>query len=218
MILRLAHGAPTVPMTMARRLFGTSSASATCTTEESDDRAHGEEMHVAGKIVAAEQRGQFLELHRLPDRQARQHDQDAAQDHAGVKHLLHGVVVREIVMRELEGERGLGVAEHLGRSDRQQLAAEAAGGEAERHIDDAVDHQHPHGGEMPEQRAAQPLAERDVLGKFEAAEQRRGVVDLPAGADHHQDRQRIDPVAHAHPARVDGRVNPRTVRLSQRSS
>src|ERR1700690_3441801 len=36
--------------------------------EESDDRAHCDKMHVAGKIVAAEQRGQFLQLHRLPDR------------------------------------------------------------------------------------------------------------------------------------------------------
>src|ERR1019366_8140918 len=33
--------------------------------QEADDRAHGEEMHIAGDIVAAEQRGQFLELHRL---------------------------------------------------------------------------------------------------------------------------------------------------------
>ena len=71
-------------------------------------------------------------------------------------------------MRELEGERGLGVGDDLGRINRQQLALEAAGGEPERDIDDAVDHQHPHGGEMPEQRAAQPLAERDVLGKFKA--------------------------------------------------
>src|SRR5450631_3469654 len=31
--------------------------------QKSEDRAHCEEMHVAGDIVAAEQRGQFLELH-----------------------------------------------------------------------------------------------------------------------------------------------------------
>src|SRR5664279_5155717 len=71
-------------------------------SQEPDDRAHCDEMHVAGNIVAAEQRGQFLELHRLPDRETRQHDHDAGEDHAGVKHLLHRVVVREIVMRELE--------------------------------------------------------------------------------------------------------------------
>ena len=118
--------------------------------QESDDRRHGEEMHVAGKIVAAEQCGQFLELHRLPDRNARQHDHDAAQDHAGIKHFLHRVVVRQIVVREFECQSRLNVGNDLGRCDRQQLAAEAAGDEAERHIDDAVDHQHPHGGEMPE--------------------------------------------------------------------
>src|SRR5262245_2804910 len=33
--------------------------------EEPDDRRHGEEMHIARGIVTAEQRGQFLELHRL---------------------------------------------------------------------------------------------------------------------------------------------------------
>src|SRR5664279_1177402 len=36
--------------------------------QETDDRGHREEMHVASKIIAAEQHGQFLELHRLPDR------------------------------------------------------------------------------------------------------------------------------------------------------
>ena len=39
-------------------------------------------------------------------------------------------------------------------------------------------------------------------GKCET-EQRRGVVDLPARADHHQHRERVDPVRHAHPARMD---------------
>ena len=132
--------------------------------QKSDDRAHGEEMHVAGGVVAAEQRGQFLELHRLPDRKTGQHDQDAAQDDAGVEHLLHGVVVRQVIMRELEGERGLGVGEHLRRINRKQFAAETAGGKPERDIDDAVDHQHPHGGEMPEQRAAKPIAQRNRAG------------------------------------------------------
>src|SRR5664279_4368613 len=64
-------------------------------------------------------------------------------------------------MRELEGERGLGVGQHLRRIDRQQLAAETAAGESERHIDDAVDH---------------------------------------------QDRQGVDPMAHAYPDRMDGLV------------
>ena len=37
------------------------------------------------------------------------------------------------------------------------------------------------------------------------AEQRRGIVDLPARADHHQHGQRVDPVRHAHPDRMDER-------------
>src|SRR3972149_1627871 len=50
--------------------------------QETDDRRHGEEMHVTAKVVTAEQRGQLLKLHRLPDRQTRQHDNDAGEDHA----------------------------------------------------------------------------------------------------------------------------------------
>ena len=64
-------------------------------------------------------------------------------------------------MRELAGERRLRVGDHAARRDREQLAAEAAADEAERHVDEAVDHQQPHRGEMPEQRAAEPAAERD---------------------------------------------------------
>src|SRR5215831_12285760 len=64
--------------------------------KKADDRAHCDKVHIAGEIVAAEQRGQFLKLHRLPDRQAGQHDDNAAQNDAGVEQLLHGVVVREI--------------------------------------------------------------------------------------------------------------------------
>ena len=38
------------------------------------------------------------------------------------------------------------------------------------------------------------------------AEQRRGVVDLPARADHHQHGERVDPVRDAHPARMNHRA------------
>src|SRR4051794_21372220 len=39
--------------------------------DESDNRRHAEEVDVAGGVIAAEQRRQILQLHRLPDRQAR---------------------------------------------------------------------------------------------------------------------------------------------------
>ena len=86
--------------------------------------------------------------------------------------------------------------------DRKQLAAEAAGRDAERHIDKAVDHQHPHRREMPKQRAGEPAAERDRARKGEG-EQRRGVVDLPARADHHQHGDGVDPMRDAHPERMN---------------
>src|SRR3954452_6266070 len=48
--------------------------------DESDDNRHAEEVDVTGGVVATEQRGQILQLHRLPDRKSRQHDQDAGDD------------------------------------------------------------------------------------------------------------------------------------------
>src|ERR1700730_15999431 len=44
--------------------------------QERDDRRHAEEMNETRDVIAAEQRGQPLHLHRLPDRQSRQHDDD----------------------------------------------------------------------------------------------------------------------------------------------
>ena len=68
--------------------------------EEGDDRGHCCEVDVACEIVAAEQRGQPLQLHRLPDRQAGQHD-----DHADLttynyvqKLLYAGIIVVGIVI------------------------------------------------------------------------------------------------------------------------
>ena len=42
--------------------------------------------------------GEFGELHRLPQRQTGDHDQNADQHDAEIENFLHGVVVREIVM------------------------------------------------------------------------------------------------------------------------
>jgi hypothetical protein len=55
---------------------------------------------------------------------------------------------------------------------------------------------------MPEQTAGQPAAERDAVRECEG-KQRRGVVNLPARADHDQDGQRIDPMGYAHVERMD---------------
>jgi hypothetical protein len=153
-------------------------------------------------IVTAEKVGQPLQLHRFPDRQPRQHDGHAGNQDADIEELLHRVVSRQILMREPATERGEKIAQHVRRPNRDELAAEPTRSKAEDQINEAVEHQDPHRREMPEQRAAEPAAERDVPREGEA-EQRRRVVDLPARADHDQHRQRIDPVCHAHPDWVD---------------
>src|SRR5262249_62240947 len=58
---------------------------------------------------------------------------------------------------------------------------------------------------MPQQRAGQPVAKRD-LPREDKGDQGRRVVYLPAGSDHHQCRQGIDPVTDAYPARVNCRA------------
>ena len=78
------------------------------------------------------------------------------------REFLHRVVDRQIVVRELAAQSGEEVVHDFTRTDRKQLAAEAAGRDAEADIDSAVDHQEPHGGEMPQQRAGQPIAERNL--------------------------------------------------------
>jgi hypothetical protein len=55
---------------------------------------------------------------------------------------------------------------------------------------------------MPEQAAGQPAAQREAAGKGER-EQRRGIVNLPAGADQDQNRQRIDPMGDAYVERMN---------------
>src|SRR6266702_6900156 len=70
--------------------------------EEGADRGHAEEMDVARGRIVAEQRDEIIELHRLPYRQARQHDEHADHDDAGIEHPLHGIVDAEVIMAELE--------------------------------------------------------------------------------------------------------------------
>src|SRR6476659_5340756 len=170
--------------------------------DEGNDQGHTDEMHVTRGVVTAEQRGEPLQLHRLPDRQARQHDKHADHDHAGVEQFLHVIVLAQIVVRELASQRSPGIRDYAVRRDRQQLLAEAAGGKPKREIDQAVDHQNPHRGEMPEQRAAEPAAKRDGTRKAEV-EQRRGVIDLPSRHDHQDHGKGVDPMQQTHPGRLD---------------
>ena len=47
---------------------------------------------------------------------------------------------------------------------------------------------------MPLQPVLRPFADHDGIGKPQKAEQNVVVVDLPAAADHDEDRERIDPM------------------------
>ena len=59
-------------------------------------------------------------------------------------------------MRELAGERGADIVDDFAGPHRQELAAEPAGREAERDIDEPVDDEEPHRREVPEQPSASP--------------------------------------------------------------
>src|SRR5262245_45309491 len=109
-------------------------------------------------------------------------------------------------MGELERQRGFKVCENLGRTNWEKFAAEASGDDAESDIDNAVDYQDPQRREMPQQRTRQPVAESD-LPREDKVKQGRRVVYLPAGTDHHEYRQGIDPVTDAYPARVNCRAS-----------
>ena len=170
--------------------------------QETADGGHADEVDVTRGVVAAEQRRQPLQLHRLPYRQARQHDDDTDDDDAGIEQLLHVIVFAQILVRQFAGKRRLGIGDHAARGDRQQLLAEAAGGNSKRQIDQAVDHQQPHRGKMPEQRAAEPAAQREAAGEAEI-EQRRGVVDLPSRHDHQDHRNGVGPVQGPYPGRLN---------------
>src|SRR5579859_6624280 len=63
----------------------------------------------------------------------------------------------------------------------------------------------PHEGEVPLQRTSQPSAKRKSLGPVEKIflrdlrpEARKSAKDLESAADHHEERDRVQPVAQAH--------------------
>ena len=111
---------------MATSVCGTSSASDTWTIDEQHDRGHAQEMDEPRGLEAAEQRQQFGELDRLPDRQAGEHDQDADAEDADVEQLLHRVVLGRIVVREPQAHRVVDGGDQLAASG----SAAASGGNA----------------------------------------------------------------------------------------
>jgi hypothetical protein len=67
--------------------------------------------------------GQFgKKLHRLPQHQARYHDQDADHHDAKIKQLLNGVVVREIVVTKTKSQRLADCQENFAKRNWEQFA------------------------------------------------------------------------------------------------
>ena len=164
-------------------------------------QGHGDEMHPARTLVSSEQRDQPLQLNGLPYRNARKDENDAAQNQGKVCRALRGVVHRQVLMRKAATKRVQHVVQHGTRREREELAAEVPREHAVRNVDQSVQHEKPHRGKVPLQRAREPAPERERVGKRKR-KQRRCVVDAPAARDHHCDCQRIDPVRHAHGQRM----------------
>jgi hypothetical protein len=81
--------------------------------EKQHDYRHRPKMDKSSRVEIAKERGQDADLHRLPNRNAGQDDQDARSDDAAVKEALDGVVDRQIRMSEASGERRANVADYV---------------------------------------------------------------------------------------------------------
>jgi hypothetical protein len=171
---------------------------------ESRHGGHGEKMHPARAFVAAHQRRQFLELHRLPDRQAGQDKRNSKQDDHEVGGLLQWVIEPQLMGDPAMQQIGEFMQDRV-QGEGEETAPVVAGEDTIQHIGQAVDDQQPHRGEVPLQRSREPAAQSQV-GRKGKGEQRRGVVDAPAAEDHDEYRNDVNPVADAHNQGMDGGV------------
>src|SRR5271169_6713592 len=101
--------------------------------EEGNNRRHAEEMHDPGELVSTEEPSQLLQLHGLPDAQAGQDRDEDGRQHAPVEDLLHRVILAQ-PMIEPEAQGGEQVAREGAWADRQEVAAEMAGSDADDEI------------------------------------------------------------------------------------
>src|SRR6267378_146719 len=92
------------PAIIAHNVFGTSSASATCTIRKPTITAIPAKCSARG-LKAAKQRDQPGELYRLPDSHSGNHLGDAGKNDDDVEQLLHRVVDRDVLVRDLEVQR-----------------------------------------------------------------------------------------------------------------
>ena len=75
------------------------------------------------------------------------------------ENLLHGVVVGQVVVAELETQRVADGRQDLRYRDRKQLAPKAAGRDAVGEIGEPVEHENPHAEEVPLQSVLRPFAD-----------------------------------------------------------
>ena len=116
---------------------------------------------------------------------------------------MHVVVLTRVAMRKLAFKRLQQVVQHATRREGKELAGEPTAGDVERQVQKTVEHQQPHGREMPLQRTAQPTTEGDD-GWYGKGKDRRCVIDTPAAHHHDHHGQGIEPVRDAHPQRMNG--------------
>src|SRR6516162_1856832 len=101
--------------------------------------------------------------------------------------------MREIVMAQTKPQRFADFHENLARRNRKQFLPKAPAADPVTKISDPIEHKDPHSEEMPLQPVLRPFADHDAVRKAQETENDVVVVDLPAAADHDEDRERIDP-------------------------
>ena len=125
---------------------------------------------------------------------------------ADIQQPLHRVVERQIIMLEIQMKCVVDVGDSSAQPYRIQHAPETARLHSVDEIDQAIEHQDPHGEEMPLQGAFVLAADRDPIGEVKSAEQDLVVVNLPAAADHDDHRNGIGPMHDAHRQRMQSKA------------
>src|SRR6516162_1021205 len=151
-------------------------------------------MHKARGLKVVEQGRKLGELHRFPEREAGEYDDDTHRDDADIEHLLDGVVVGEVIMAETKGESIAHGGDQLTQADRKKLSPETSGDGPVEQIGKPIERHDPHPEKMPLQTVLRPFAERDGIGKPYPAENHVVVINLPTAHDHYDHGGGIDPM------------------------
>ena len=170
--------------------------------QKGHDSGHAQEMHQPGGLEAAEQNREFRELHRLPQRQTRDHDEDPDQHDTDIKNFLNRVVVRQIIMAQTKSQRVADGRENLAHRYGEQLLSKTSGCDAIGQITKPIDDKDPHSREMPLQSILRPPTDHDAVRKVQPAEDHIIVVKFSSAADHDENGDRIDPMHNTRGQRV----------------